>query len=560
MGTTTRKTARIGYWLTATLVALALIASACGGGSSGNTDNESAEEEQADQGRELVDEQEPQEGGKLIIAVPGETNGWSPQYSQLADAGQMVAGSFYEGLARYNADGEVEPFLLESYTPNEDFTEWTLVAKEGIKFHNDEDFNAEAIKLNLEAVVNSPLSGLANKNNFPEENAFEVIDERTLLVRTSFPYAAFEQFLAGAAALQAAPSQQRSEDKGTRNPVGTGPYQFEEWIDNDFVRVSAWDDYWGDNGEPFLDEIEFKVIVDPQARASALQAGDVDMIYTNSAAGIQEFRDSAQFQTVEDNKSEEVMVLLNQGKPPFDNLNARKALAYGTNQAAVVDILGEGVTAPVSSPHQEGSPWFVEDDGYPEYDVEEAEKYVQAYKDETGEDLSFTFTGLPNSEDLNLQQVLVTQWEAIGINVEIATIEQSAFIIELATAKFEAAYFRGFGYTDPASSVYFWKSDFAGGADQDASFSINFTQTKNDTLDQATVVLQESGDQAERKEASDTAVRTINEELPYIWLYSTPWAIIYRNGIGGLNPARELGVGNIEPKPWVGGLFLEAGS
>jgi peptide/nickel transport system substrate-binding protein len=507
-----------------------------------------------------VDEGEPQEGGAIVFAIPAESNGWSPQYSQLADAGQIVAGSFYEGLARYTPDGEVEPFLLESYTPNEDFTEWTLVTREGVKFHNGEDFNAEAVKLNMEAVVASPLSGLANKNNYPEEGAFEVVDERTLLVRTTFPYGAFPQFLAGPGALQAAPSQQQSEDKGTRNPIGTGPYKFEEWVENDFVRVSAFDDYWGDNGEPFLDEMEFRVIVDPQARASALQAGDVDMILTNSPQGIQEFRDdSARFQTVEDNKSEEVMVLLNQGKPPFDNLNARKALAYGTNQDAVVDILGEGITAPVSSPYQEGSPWYLEDDGYPEFNLEEAEKYVQAYEEETGQPLSFTFTGLPNSEDLNLQQVLVTQWESLGMDVEIDTREQSAFIIELALAKFEAAYFRSFGYTDPASNVYFWRSDFAGGADQESAFSINFTQTRNDTLDEATRVLQQSDDFDERKAASDTAVRTINEELPYIWLFSTPWAIAYRNGIGGLNPARELGVGNIEPKPWVGGLFLQAG-
>jgi peptide/nickel transport system substrate-binding protein len=541
--------------LAALLATLALLAAACGGSS--ETSPEDAAAQQADQGRDVQVEGVPQEGGKLVIGVPGETNGWSPQYSQLADAGQFVGGAFLEGLGRFNGDGEVEPFLLESFTPNEDFTEWTLVAKDGITFHNGEKFDAEAMKLNMEAVVSSPLTGLANKSNFPEENAFEVIDEQTLLVRTSFPWAGFQYFLAGPAALQVAPEQQNSEDKGTREPIGTGPYQFEEWVDDDFLRVSAYDDYWGDDGQPYLDEIEFRVMVDPQTRASALQSGEIDMMLTNSPAGIADFRASDDYETVEDNKSEEVMVLLNQGKPPFDNLNARKAMAYGTDQDAVVNILGEGITAPVSSPYQEGSLWFVEDDGYPEYDPVEAEKFVQAYEDETGESISFTFSGLPNAEDLNLQQLLVTQWEALGMDVEISTTEQSAFIIDLATAKFQATYFRSFGYTDPSSNVYFWSSDFAGGADSTNSFSINFTQTKNDDLDEATRVLQESNNFDERKAALDTAVRTINEELPYIWLYSTPWAVVYRNGIGGLNPARELGVGNIETKPWVGGLFIE---
>lgn len=545
--------------VTALVTVLALVAAACGGSSE---DSASGEEpaEQEDRGREVVEEGKPREGGKIAFAIPAETNGWNPQYSQFADAGQIVAGSFFEGLARFNEDGDVEPLLLESWSHNEDFTEWTLVAREGIKFHNGEDFNAEAMKLNMEAVVESPLTGLANKARFPEENAFEVIDDRTLLVRTTFPWAGFKYFLAGPAALQAAPEQQRSPDKGTRNPIGTGPYKFEEWVDNDYVRVSAFEDYWGDNGEPFLDEIEFKVIVDPESRTAALQSGEVDMILTNSAGSIQELREqSARVGTVEDNYSEEVLVLLNQGKPPFDNINARKALAYGTDQQAVVDILGEGITEPVSSPYQEGSPWYVEDDGYPEYDPDEAKKYVQAYEQETGRKLSFSFLGLPNTDDLNLQTVLVAQWEALGMDVEIDTREQSAFIIELALAKFEAAYFRSFGYRDPTGNLVFWRSEYAGGADQETAFSINFTQTKNEQLDAATDVLERSDDFQERKAASDEAVRIINQELPYIWLFSTPWAIAYRHGIGGLNPARTLGVGNIEPKPWIGGLYLESG-
>ncbi|MDZ7733535.1 MAG: ABC transporter substrate-binding protein [Acidimicrobiia bacterium] len=457
------------------LMGLALLAAACGGGDTGGGGGEQSQE---DQGREIVEEGPPTEGGQMIIGVGAETNGWSPQYSQFADAGQMVAGSMFEPLAVYDTEGEPQPWLLESWDSNDDFTEWTLVAKEGITFHNGEAFDAEAMRLNFVAAVESPLTGAVNAPNFDD---FEVIDEQTLLVTTTFSWAAFPHYLTGQQSLMAAPEQQQREDKGTRNPIGTGAYEFNEWLQGDSLTVEAYDEYWGGmEGAPYLDSIEYRVLVDPVVRNNALETGDVDLILSNSPTASVEFRDRDGYGVVEDNFSEEVMIILNQGKPPFDNENARRALALGTDPEAIIDIIGEGITHTVTSPYpDEDDRWHVEDDGYPAYDPEAAEAALEAYEEETGESLSFSVSGVNNTEDLELLQVLASQWASLGIDAEIDTLEQSAFIIELAQARFEAAWFRMFGATDPAPTRCSGSSDQARGADSDTEFSVNFSQTVN---------------------------------------------------------------------------------
>jgi peptide/nickel transport system substrate-binding protein len=553
----TESSRRVYVTLLALLAAFVLVAGACGSG--GSSDDEANKETQQDQGRDVVDEGEPQQGGSLVVAVNAESNGFSPYYSQLGDAGQVVAGTMYEALTRFDDNDEVQPWLIEGWESNAEGTQWTITTKEGITFHNGEEFNGDVVKTNIEAAVASPLSGLALQGLFGDIVVED--DNRTVVINTLIPWFTFPQFMAGAVALQAAPAMDEIEDKGVTEPIGTGPYKFDEWQQDNFLRVTAYDDYWGD-GPPYLDQIEFRPITDAAAQANSLESGEIDMAFTVSTQNIIDFRDKDGFYTVEDNFQEETFVMLNTGKPPFDNINARKALAYGTNQQAVVDILGEGVTRPVTSPYQEGTKWAVEDDGYVEYDPAKAEEALAAYTEETGEEtLSFNFQGLQTVEDAEVMQVLTAQWAGLGIDAEIETLEQTTYITKTALGQYEANWFRNFGYRDPSAHRVFWHCDFANGVtepDGEIKLSINFTQTCEEDLDAASDVLQQGKTEEERLAANAEAVRIINEELPYIWLYNTPYAILARDGVHGLNTARTLGFAGFDPKPWMGDLWQTA--
>src|SRR5690242_15267437 len=147
-----RRTPRL---LLAVVIALALLAAACG--SSKKTDATSST---AADGSTTTDEGTPVDGGSLVIGIAAETNGWNPASNQIADTGSLVVSSVLEPLATVGADKGAKPWLADSWYPNEDFTSWVLKLHPGVKFHNGEDFNAQAVVDNMDAYKKGTLSSL----------------------------------------------------------------------------------------------------------------------------------------------------------------------------------------------------------------------------------------------------------------------------------------------------------------------------------------------------------------------------------------------------------------
>ena len=139
MGHSTARTspARTRPVLLALLVAVALVVAACGsstssGSSSGNDGS-------------AQDEATPVDGGSLVIGIPTETGGWNPATNQIADAGSLVISSILEPLAEIGPDSAAQPWLADSWSPNADFTSWTLRLHPSITFHDGTPFDAQAV-------------------------------------------------------------------------------------------------------------------------------------------------------------------------------------------------------------------------------------------------------------------------------------------------------------------------------------------------------------------------------------------------------------------------------
>jgi ABC-type transport system substrate-binding protein len=536
----------------ALMAVLAIVAAACGSG-----DDNSSGDPPEDEGREPVEEGDAQYGGTLVVGVSAESDGWTPQTNTFADAGTFVIASVVEPLAVYNEEGEAEPYLAESWEADATFENWTIKLREGIKFHDGEPLDAEAAKVNIDQAVASPLVGLAMS---PMIDNVEVIDDLTFVIHLKRPWSALPgSMLALQPGMMVSPRMFEEDSFGARHPVGTGPFVFDEWIQDDTFSANRNEDYWrtAENGDelPYLDRIEFKVIVDSQARALALEAGDVDMMYTVSAADTERMMDAGEMTVIQDNQREETFVQLNEAKPPFDNEHARRAAALAVDPLAVVAVMGEGMTQPVTQPFNENEPGYNAEHGAVQFDLDAAKEEVELYKQETGEsELSFTMNGLGSVDDAQLLQLLVEQWQAAGIDAKLANVEQTTFITDLAFGNFEAAYFRNFASTEPDSYYVYLHSSHAQYPD---GISINFTNTKVDELDELLDAQRATGDRAERMDMWSEMVPIINEELPYIWLFNTPYALMAQPEIHGLNPARELGFGNFELKWWLGEVWRD---
>jgi len=532
------------------VIALALVAAACGSSSKGQT----ATTTPGGNGSS-TDEGTPVDGGSLVIGIAAETNGWNPAENQWADTGSLVGSSVLEPLATVGADKGAKPWLADSWYPNDDFTSWVLKLHPGITFQNGEKFDAQAVADNIDAYKKGTLSSLALAPMFNEST---VLDPLTLQVNLKQPWAAFpSSFLVGGSAFMMAPAMLTASDKGSSHPIGTGPFTFDTWESGSSFKVKKNPTYWR-AGLPHLDTLEFKVIPEESARVAALQSGDVNLILTSTAAPANDL--ASTFDVVKDWTSENVFIMTNTGpqvgtKPnPLNNENARKALAYATDREAVANLVGGGVSIP-TSPWAPTNPWGMPDDqnGYVGFDLDKAKAAVEAYKTDTGEaTLSFQLEGLPDVDGTRVLQLLQSQWKEAGIEVNIETLEQTAYITKIATGDYQAAFFRNYGYSDPDMNYYFWSSSTAKGV---GNLSINFTQFTTPAMETSLTTGRQSGFADVRKSAYDDLTKELNAGFTNIWLYRTPYSLIAETQVRGLAQPREIAFGNYEPKTWLGDLW-----
>jgi len=203
-----------------------------------------------------------------------------------------VTGQVLEPLYQYE-QGSTKPIpaLAESCTANAESTEWVCVLRQGVKFHDGTDFNADAVIFNFDRqrYTDNPLHFESQVYEYYEYmwggfddnsviSAVEKVDDYTVKFVLSQPLAPFLANLAMDIFAISSPTAMEAagEDYGlpANGAVGTGPFKFVEWVEGDHITVDANADYWG--GAPTVGQIVWRVIADDSARFLALQAGDID--------------------------------------------------------------------------------------------------------------------------------------------------------------------------------------------------------------------------------------------------------------------------------------------
>jgi peptide/nickel transport system substrate-binding protein len=200
----------------ALLTVLALVVAACGG-SDDNTDS-------AQPTAPPADIENVQTGGRLVVGLDSETDGYNPTTNRFAHSGHTVASAIYDTLATIDADGEAVPYLAESIEPNDDFTEWTVTLPEGIEFHDGSPLTAAAIV----EVWEFHQTGLVTSSSLTDLTEIEAVDDLTVVFHTARPWASFPFLLTTQVGYVMAPSMLTEPDSGSL-PVGTGPFKLDSW-------------------------------------------------------------------------------------------------------------------------------------------------------------------------------------------------------------------------------------------------------------------------------------------------------------------------------------------
>jgi len=531
------------------LLGVSAVLAACGG--------DDAEDEGASGGTAATTapDLEPVMGGKLIYGIDAESDGYNPVTKRFAQSGHTVASAVFDPLATFDEEGNAIPFLAESFEPNDDFTEWTINLREGVTFHSGKELTADDVAAILEAHQTS----LVSSSQVQNIDTVEATGPLSVLVTTKIPWRDFPGILTTQVGYVFDPAMLTDPESGG-HPVGTGPFVFDEWDRFNSMSLVRNEDYWRTdeygNQLPYLDGIEFRIITDGKARNEALVDGDIDLLFTLTPSAILELRNASDLTVDEYNLGDEDLVALQTSKPPFDNIHARRALAYATDQQRFIDEATLGVNAPATGPYSPGQLGYREENGYPDYDPEKAAEELALYTEDTGEEkLSFVYTAADDVDNLELAQYLVDMWAEVGIEAEIEAIPQTDVIVRAVIGDFEASDWRNWGQPDPDIDHVWFHSTSVRPLEE--GISLNIAHYTDPAVDEALDTGRSSGNEDERDEAYASVAANFGENVPYIWLGRVGWAMASTPQVHGWDIAIENGsVATIGSKAWVGDLWI----
>lgn len=308
--------------------------------------------------------------GTFVFAASSDPATLDPAFASDGESFR-ISRQIFEGLVGTKpGTADPAPLLAESWETSEDGLSTTFTLKEGVKFHDGTDFNAEAVCFNFDRWYN--FEGLAASEalsyyygklfkGFASNPADAVYESCTTdgdnkaTIKLKKPFAGFvasmslpafsmqspkalEEF--GADTIGGTEDAPTVSEYGKAHPVGTGPFTFDSWSPGENVTLSYNDDYWGEKGQ--IDEIIFRVIDDPTARRQALESGSIDGYDLVGPADSKALEDAG-FNMVSRPPFTILYLAFNQQIKELQDPKVREALSYAIDKDALISqVLPEG--------------------------------------------------------------------------------------------------------------------------------------------------------------------------------------------------------------------------
>jgi peptide/nickel transport system substrate-binding protein len=524
----------------ALLLAFGLVAVACGG-SDDSGDSGGGDSERGEQSADPDEGSTPQRGGKITFAREAETSSpWTPSAMICDVACHQAIKGIYDTLTWPDADGEVHGMLLESFTPNDDFTEWTLTPRDGITFHDGTPFDVQALDTHFSTMRDSVLVG-----NVFADITDQQIQGNTLVLTMDRPWTHFPLFLSGQPGYVASPTWLADVAAGRASetePVGTGPFVFAEYNSGDNFRMTKNPDYWlmAPDGQPYpyLDEIEFLVQDENQTRDNAIISGEIDITHMDSGDSIERLREEADAGTINlfeiDQRQETGYVLINVSDPntAVSDVRIRRAMAMSFDHVLENQSRNAGIFQIANGPFSPGSIGYLEDTGFPtELDIDGATELVDEYETECSCEAEISYKTTTDPFNLETAELYKGFWEAAGMTVTLDQIEQGEFITQALIGNFQAFGWRNHGGFDPDTQQVWWTSDNAAPAGE---IGLNFGRIDDPVIDENLDTIRTSQDPAERQTAAENINRQFGDQVYDIWTNWVIWAIPYQHRVHGV--------------------------
>jgi peptide/nickel transport system substrate-binding protein len=380
---------------------------------------------------------QPKTGGTLRHGSDVDVNRLDPHF-RLGD----IYWTVYDRLTQYDINHNVQPMLAESWDISADYTSIKFNLRKGVQFHNGAELDAAAVKFNSERARDLPNTQLDEAKWWTE---IETPDKYTVIFKSDKPRPLafdFFEFLN-----IAEPTAAGDPSKA----VGTGPFKFVEWKQNDSLTLTKNPSYW-QSGKPYLDGITSYVISDPQTMVARFEGGTLDAAIIPVLDFLRLREQSANYTANAFTYGNFNCFGVNCKGPPWDNKKARQALHHAIDRTRWANPVQRGLVSASLLPWPKTSPAYDEAkaNAYP-FDLDKAGALLK----EAG---VTQFTGdviMPNSDaELNsFGQILQADFAKLGIALSLRPQDQASYLDLVNNWKYNGFWLGGgsFAQLDPAT-------------------------------------------------------------------------------------------------------------
>lgn len=521
--------------LLVSMIVMVFIIAGCSSGGSSNANADATKEEQ-----------EAVSGGELTYALATDPDTLDPHVSSFAVATRVIK-SVFETLVYQDLDNEIKPWLATEWEVSEDQQQYTFHLRDDVTFHDGSKFNANVVKYNFDRLFDPNTKALMAVNYMEMLESVEVIDTYTVQFTLSEPSATFLTLLAHSNFSMV--SQEAAEETGEQfglQPVGTGPFQFVEAVENDRIVLERNEYYHGHYpltervGLAYLDTIIFKIVPEEATRIGSVQSGQIKAAETVPPQDVLAIKNSGQLNLVEaETGGLPYTIFVNNTNAPWDDVKARQALKAGIDVERIVNTLYletyERAWSPLA-PSTFGYDATLE--GNESYDLEKAnalfdelgwKKGSDGFREKDGKTLTLRLlnnaVNREKRQDINL--MVKEQLKSIGVDVVIHTTSEHMAVLRSPT-EFDA-YGNSRVGLDPDDLRPFYHSEKR--IDKGGSNIAWYENPEFDNLvERATVEM----DLAEREQLYKKAQQILVNDVASIPIYLYPYTVATTPDVQGI--------------------------
>ena len=473
----------------------------------------------------------PTAGGTLQAALTGEPDRIDPATSTIY-TGAQVYDNIFNKLIDLDESNKFYGQLATKWTAADEKT-WVFDLVDGVTFHNGEKFGPDDVVYTFERILD-PKTASSYAPLYDAIDSVEVTGDTQVTFHLK---TAFGPFLSNIANNGEIVNQKAIESADpARNPVGTGPFQFVEWVQDDYVTLKKWDQYF-QSGLPYLDGVEFRFLNVDQSRIDGLRSGELNWVDAVPLQDLDTLKTDPSFNYVTaPNAGIPDYLALNTQQPPFDDKLVRQAVYWALDRDAIrqVAYFGAGETGIEEVPT--GSVWY---DGAPIVTPDIAKATDLLAQAGHGDGLTVEYLGLPQyPELLKTGEVVREQLKQIGITMNIKQVDVSVWFNDFVKGNYQITSAYQERTIDPDN---FYALVVRTGGD------INTTGYSNPQVDQLIDQARTSTDEDARKGLYQQVRQIVFDEAPIIFAHYETINYLMQKDVAGasVNPTLELRLQNV---------------